>query len=677
MSTSTQHNGENEARFNEVVDRCIEAIERGQTTVEACVAQFPEYPDLGDLLRMASALNDLPRPMMPAAFTAKTQQRLQAQLRAQSRAQKAPRSAPARPWWAPVLRVFATVAVILVIVFGLGAGLVSAAENTAPGDTLYGVKRLAEQVESGLTTLVNPDARPYILLRMAQERVREVNILTQRGQPVPESVLNDMTDQVNVASALQPDRTKSDSLHDAAVDAVKQGEMHGAISPDTAKTAIPKLFIMQIGSTSTAVASKPNATATPTHTAQRTAQPTRTTPPTATLIPTIPPATPIPPSATVAGVPLQAAPPTATIHVPPTLFPSVTPTQVIPPTQPPTSLPTLATEPATAAAVVTATQPVTPAATVPAPTAATEAATVEATEPAATAAATEAVTVAPTAATESATSAATEAATVEATEPPTATATATPTSTSTFTDTPTFTPTRTPTRKPTRTPTPTATPTATITPSPVPPTAVPTVPLPATSFKQTPKLEALHDCPPEGKDGDVALNKNLNRSDDGNYQLIPFDTVGTLPWPKEAEGKPHDQWPQPVQDQINQAEGLPITLDGYLVGAEALDPDPSNCNSPTDLDWQLSLTAGAQDDRAKAIMAIITPRIRANHTNWTPEKLQALANVKVRISGWLIFDSQNADDVGKTRIGLWEIAPVMQITVQKGDQWVPLDDYQP
>src|SRR5437667_11178218 len=94
-------------QFNDILERCIQAVTAGQATVEECVARFPDYPELGDLLRLSTTLTDLPRPPMPAAFSAKTQQRLQTQFRERMRASRPARPRRLLPGWPVFARVLA------------------------------------------------------------------------------------------------------------------------------------------------------------------------------------------------------------------------------------------------------------------------------------------------------------------------------------------------------------------------------------------------------------------------------------------------------------------------------------------------------------------------------------------------------------------------------------------
>ncbi len=81
------------------------------------------------------------------------------------------------------------------------------------------------------------------------------------------------------------------------------------------------------------------------------------------------------------------------------------------------------------------------------------------------------------------------------------------------------------------------------------------------------------------------------------------------------------------------------------------------------------------DDRSKAIVVEITPRVRANHPNWRTDLLGQIVkkDQRVRISGWLMLDPEHPDQIGKTRATIWEIHPVMQIEVQQQGQWMSLD----
>lgn len=171
--------------------------------------------------------------------------------------------------------------------------------------------------------------------------------------------------------------------------------------------------------------------------------------------------------------------------------------------------------------------------------------------------------------------------------------------------------------------------------------------LPPASYRQTPGEITFNGCPPQGDGGDPILNENKNRVDNGNYQPTSFSTVLNLPWPKETERHAHDQWSASAQAQVAQAEGLPLAVVGYLALARQEGPETPNCHSSTDADFHVWLIGqpGGSSDRAQAVVVEATPRVRANHPQWTVNTLNAIAQAgtKVRISGWLMLDPEHPE----------------------------------
>ena len=78
-----------------------------------------------------------------------------------------------------------------------------------------------------------------------------------------------------------------------------------------------------------------------------------------------------------------------------------------------------------------------------------------------------------------------------------------------------------------------------------------------------------------------------------------------------------------------------------------------------------------------SIVVEVTPRVRKGHPNWTTARLDPLVHTStpVRISGWLMFDPEHPEQLGKTRGTLWEIHPIMKIEVEEQGQWRSLDSY--
>jgi hypothetical protein len=630
MTTPVTNNGDNN-NFDEILDRCLRAVEAGQATIEQCAARYPNFPELANLLRMAAAFSDLPRPQMPAA--ARLERRLQTQFRERVRV-----STPRRPALFPLRRLLLTVGAMLLILFGAGTGLVVVSANALPGDGLnYSLKRNIETIRLRFGN--------ETLYEIAETRLNEVRGLAARGRAVGEEAINDMYNSVSAALIEVNDATKRINLTTDAENAVLDALSKGMVNPQLAQNTIQKLQ----NTLNVFVPNLPTSTDTPTPSVA--AQPTTGTPS------TVPSATPTATqAASVTLTPSFTASSTET-PAPPTVKPSATSTPTLTPTR---TVPAPVLGPS-----YTATLGRGPAVTVQGIP--TKTSTAKATQES-TAQETVAVTDTPT---------------VEGTEPPTQPATEEASATIEVTETPTATepPTLTPTATSTNTPLPTATPippTATFTATPLPPTPNG---LPPQNLKQNPQEITFHECKPEGNGGDPILNLNRNRVDDAKqYPQTGFDNIAKLPWPKDAEGKPHDQWSQDTRNAIAQVEGLPVMVEVYLVKVQENGPEEQSCNS-NDHTWQLWLlpNPGSANDLGKALVAGVTPRVVSKHAGWTLDKLNALAaaGAKVRVSGWLLFNEEQAGEVGKSRVSLWEIHPVMQIAVNKGNQWVNLDDYQP
>ncbi len=51
---------------SEILSQCLQALEAGETTIESCIVRFPNFPELPLLLHTMTAVQELPRPLLPA-----------------------------------------------------------------------------------------------------------------------------------------------------------------------------------------------------------------------------------------------------------------------------------------------------------------------------------------------------------------------------------------------------------------------------------------------------------------------------------------------------------------------------------------------------------------------------------------------------------------------------------
>jgi hypothetical protein len=202
--------------------------------------------------------------------------------------------------------------------------------------------------------------------------------------------------------------------------------------------------------------------------------------------------------------------------------------------------------------------------------------------------------------------------------------------------------------------------------------------LPDTIQKPEPVTTTFEGCPPQGDGGDPELNRLKNRTDEGNYQMLQFDAVEQLDWPRSIERRDRANWSATDTELVKRSEGAPVAVEGYLADAKESGPESCNCHGADHRfrDWHIWLTKSSGEDRTRSIVVETTPRVREKHPAWTLKALRKISKAmqRVRISGWLFLDPEHPDQVGKTRGTIWEIHPVMKIEVQQQGRWVSLDD---
>jgi len=176
-------------------------------------------------------------------------------------------------------------------------------------------------------------------------------------------------------------------------------------------------------------------------------------------------------------------------------------------------------------------------------------------------------------------------------------------------------------------------------------------------------------CGPTGdatKKTPIALNTNKNRTDipgDSDYVDIGWNDLANLP-----------------SDRIDDFVSASVRVVGYLshkINVEnSGSGESTNCHLHADdeVDWHIYLTEESNQPISKAIIVETTPRTRPLHT-WTTSMLGALVNSEnqVRVSGWLMYDSEHINVIGKERATVWEVHPITKIEIQSNGQWVDIE----
>jgi hypothetical protein len=186
-------------------------------------------------------------------------------------------------------------------------------------------------------------------------------------------------------------------------------------------------------------------------------------------------------------------------------------------------------------------------------------------------------------------------------------------------------------------------------------------------------------CGDTGDGGDEETNLRKNRTDlPSSYHDVTFKAIADLPYPVGPRHR-HD-WPAESLAKVEKFEGAALRVQGYLV---ALKPqtggsgESTNCHftHANEVDWHIALVGEVGQGEDESVVIETTPRIRRKHSHWTVANLKPWvdADAPVRISGWLMFDPEHRNHLGKYRSTLWEIHPVTRIEVWQDGEWKDLD----
>jgi hypothetical protein len=186
----------------------------------------------------------------------------------------------------------------------------------------------------------------------------------------------------------------------------------------------------------------------------------------------------------------------------------------------------------------------------------------------------------------------------------------------------------------------------------------------------------FHGCPPTGNGSDPYLNSLKNR--DKSPTTAHLYTVSQLykvtpPLPNKKVHR--DTWTAQQQDLAAKWESRAVMVEGYLLNVVKEGKEACNCSSTEFVDHHLWLAPTPSASRMQAMVVEVSPRVWPNHPHWDDAStFRQIINAKnkVRVTGWLTWDQEHQEQIGKTRRTLWEVHPIHQIQVLKGNQWVTL-----
>lgn len=154
-----------------ILDQALQKLSQGES-FESILKQFPESEsELKSVLKIASLLSTVPKANIPSP----TKQYLYNQKL--SFAQR----------FGQLFTVYrtATISAVSILVFISGFGVIQAANNSLPGDTLYPLKLAAEEAQLNLT--FGPEKIADLHLALAQKRLDEAKRVIEINDPAQEA----------------------------------------------------------------------------------------------------------------------------------------------------------------------------------------------------------------------------------------------------------------------------------------------------------------------------------------------------------------------------------------------------------------------------------------------------------------------------------------------------------
>jgi hypothetical protein len=167
--------------FEKVLDDCVTAVVEHGENITACLLQYPEQQhELEPLLNLVTRLRAAHTLEPSPEFSQVTLTRMHNLIAARPRQVE-----PVKVWRWPRLELYRkrtmalVTAVVIFICLFISGGVVRAAADTLPGDTLYPVKRAAEATQIALSINDANDTRLHI--RFANRRLEEAAALLQNN----------------------------------------------------------------------------------------------------------------------------------------------------------------------------------------------------------------------------------------------------------------------------------------------------------------------------------------------------------------------------------------------------------------------------------------------------------------------------------------------------------------
>lgn len=184
-------------RIDEILDICLDRIIDKGDSIEECLVAYPEYSEeLEGLLKASLSVSKASDVIKARSeFERIAKHRLFSALQT-NRAKKPGNEIPLWRWQ----RRMATVFAVLLVMFLIGAGTVTASADSLPGDALYPVKNATEKIQGFFT--FGDGAKANFHMKLAEKRLDEVDMLAKNNRAIPQWLLDLMNNETEHAIEL-------------------------------------------------------------------------------------------------------------------------------------------------------------------------------------------------------------------------------------------------------------------------------------------------------------------------------------------------------------------------------------------------------------------------------------------------------------------------------------------
>jgi len=242
-----------------ILAECLEALDRGEITIEECQQRYPQYQEELKYLLLLSkyikaAPDVTPSPVFRHAASTRMNNLIKNQIslqknqqsdRSRQHARKAKDRVTVRRHSIP--RILVTAIVVIGLLFGGTVSTAAASSDSLPGDTLYPVKTSIEDIK---LVFADDEGDVELNVQYAQNRVEEMQALVEanRYDDIPIAVqryehnIADLAQAMAILSANDPARAEAHANLLEAARANRTEVLTGLLDkvPDQAKKGIQR-----------------------------------------------------------------------------------------------------------------------------------------------------------------------------------------------------------------------------------------------------------------------------------------------------------------------------------------------------------------------------------------------------------------------------------------------------